>query len=335
MEEKKYSGVLILAETEHGKVHRVAYELLNKGRMIADACGESLSCLLLAPDTFEMSACSELCQRGADQVYVMKSAAFRHPEEVLFAQNIVSFIEEKRPDTVLVGATHLGRSLAPRVAAALGTGLTADCTDLQVDADGNLEQIRPAFSDNILAHIKTVTRPQMATVRYKEFQEAPVNDGAQIEIREIAPYIEENQSVKIEEAVSIGDLYITDAEVVVAGGRGIRKEEDLALLQELADLLGGQVGVSRALVDAGMAPSSIQVGYSGNRVKPKVYIACGISGAPQHLAGMKEADVIIAVNNDPSAPIFNIADYGFVGDLYEVLPQLTEHFRKDGQADER
>ena len=319
MEEKKYSGVLILAETEHGKVHRVAYELLNKGRMIADACGESLSCLLLAPDTFETSACSELCQRGADQVYVMKSAAFRHPEEVLFAQNIVSFIEEKRPDTVLVGATHLGRSLAPRVAAALGTGLTADCTDLQVDADGNLEQIRP----------------QMATVRYKEFQEAPVNDGAQIQIREIAPYIEENQSVKIEKTVSIGDMDITDAEVVVAGGRGIRKEEDLALLQELADLLGGQVGVSRALVDAGMAPSSIQVGYSGNRVKPKVYIACGISGAPQHLAGMKEADVIIAVNNDPSAPIFNIADYGFVGDLYEVLPQLTEHFRKDGQADER
>ena len=130
-------------------------------------------------------------------------------------------------------------------------------------------------------------------------------------------------------------MYKRQAEVVVAGGRGIRKEEDLALLQELADLLGGQVGVSRALVDAGMAPSSIQVGYSGNRVKPKVYIACGISGAPQHLAGMKEADVIIAVNNDPSAPIFNIADYGFVGDLYEVLPQLTEHFRKDGQADER
>lgn len=335
MEEKNYSGVLILAETEHGKVHRVAYELLNKGRTIADACGESLSCLLLASDTFESSACRELCLRGADQVYVMKSEAFQHPEEVLFAENIISFIEEKKPDTVLVGATHLGRSLAPRVAAALGTGLTADCTDLQVDEDGNLEQIRPAFSDNILAHIKTVTRPQMATVRYKEFQEAPVSDKARIEIKEIAPYIEENRSVKIEQAVSIGDMDITDAEVVVAAGRGVRKEEDLALLQELADLLGGQVGVSRALVDAGMAPSSIQVGYSGNRVKPKVYIACGISGAPQHLAGMKEADVIIAVNNDPSAPIFNIADYGFVGDLYEVLPALTEHFRKDGQADER
>lgn len=335
MEEKKYSGVLILAETEHEKVHRVAYELLNKGRQIADACEESLCCLLLAPDTFATDACQELCRRGADQVYLMKSHAFQHPEEVLFAKNIISFIEERKPETVLIGATHLGRSLAPRIAAALGTGLTADCTDLQVDAEGNLEQIRPAFSDNILAHIKTVNRPQMATVRYKEFQEAPVDEKAQIQIKEIAPYVEVNPSVEIEEAVSIGEMDITDAEVVVAGGRGIRKEEDLSLLQELANVLGGQVGVSRALVDAGMAQSSIQVGYSGNRVKPKVYIACGISGAPQHLAGMKESDVIIAVNNDPSAPIFNIADYGFVGDLYEILPALTAHFRRDGEADER
>lgn len=330
MEEKKYRGVLILAETEHGKVHRVAYELLNKGRQIADACGESLSCLLLVPDTFASSACRELCQRGADQVLVMRSAAFQYPEEVLFAENIVAFIQEHRPETVLIGATHFGRSLAPRVAAALRTGLTADCTDLQVDEEGNLEQIRPAFSDNILAHIKTVRRPQMATVRYKEFEEAPINHGAQIRIEETAPYAEENPYVEIEKAISIGEADITDAEVVVSGGRGIRKEEDLGLLQELADVLGGQVGVSRALVDAGMAPGSIQVGYSGNRVKPKVYIACGISGAPQHLAGMKESDVIIAVNNDPSAPIFNIADYGVVGDLYEVLPALTEHFRKDG-----
>ena len=230
MEEKKYSGVLILAETEHGKVHRVAYELLNKGRMIADACGESLSCLLLAPDTFETSACSELCQRGADQVYVMKSAAFRHPEEVLFAQNIVSFIEEKRPDTVLVGATHLGRSLAPRSCGSSGNwsdgGLyrSAGRCRRQSGADqAGFQRQHPG------TYIKTVTRPQMATVRYKEFQEAPVNDGAQIQIREIAPYIEENQSVKIEKTVSIGDMDITDAEVVVAGGRGIRKEEDLCL----------------------------------------------------------------------------------------------------------
>lgn len=169
----------------------------------------------------------------------------------------------------------------------------------------------PAFSDNILAHIKTMNRPQMATVRYKEFQEAQLREDAVIRIEKLPPYVTESKGVRIEDIASIGEVDITDAEVVVAGGRGIRKEEDLQLLQELADVLGGQVGVSRALVDAGMAASSIQIGYSGNRVKPKVYIACGISGAPQHLAGMKESDLIIAINSDPSAPIFQVSDYGF------------------------
>lgn len=324
---KEYSGVLILAETEHGKIHKVAYELLGKGRQIAEACGEQLSCLVLTP---EACGSEELCRRGADTVYEMRAAAFAQPEETLFAQNITAFIREKKPAVVLIGATHFGRSLAPRIAAALGTGLTADCTELCVDEEGNLEQIRPAFSDNILAHIKTVTRPQMATVRYKEFAEAAPDPAAQIHIEEIAPYQHEPLGVQIEEIRSIGELAITDAEVVVAGGRGIRKSEDLAILQELADVLGGQVGVSRALVDAGMASSSIQIGYSGSRVKPKVYIACGISGAPQHLAGMKESDRIIAINSDPSAPIFSISDYGFVGDLYEIVPRLTEYFSKEG-----
>lgn len=328
---KEYHGVLIIGETERGGMHRVAYELLNKGRVIADTCGEELSCLVLSP---ENSGCEELCRRGADQVYLMKSPVFAAPEEVLFASNITSFIQEKKPAVVLIGATHFGRSLAPRIAAALGTGLTADCTDLRIDDEGNLEQIRPAFSDNILAHIKTVNRPQMATVRYKEFQEARLNENADIRIQEIPPYINENPDVTIEKIISIGDMDITDAEVVVAGGRGIKREEDLALLQELAQVLGGQVGVSRALVDAGMASSNIQVGYSGSRVKPKVYIACGISGAPQHLAGMKESDLIIAINSDPSAPIFAVSDYGFVGDLYEIVPRLTERFRRKGGCHE-
>lgn len=325
--EKGYSGVLILAELEHGSIHKVAYELLNKGRSIADACGESLSCLVLTPNS---CGSEELCRRGADTVYEMKSQAFAHPEETLFAQNITAFIKERKPAVVLIGATRFGRSLAPRLAAALETGLTADCTELCVDEEGNLEQIRPAFSDNILAHIKTVKRPQMATVRYKEFQEASSNPDADIRIETIPPYTEENPYVQIEKILSIGDRSIADAEVVVAGGRGIRTREDLSILQRLADVLGGQVGVSRALVDAGMAPGSIQVGYSGSRVKPKVYIACGISGAPQHLAGMKESDLIIAVNSDPSAPIFGISDCGFVGDLYEIVPRLTEYFSKEG-----
>lgn len=324
---EEYQGILIICETEQSGMHRVAYELLNKGRSIADTCGEKVSCLVLSP---ENNGCEELCKRGADQVYLMKSPVFAAPEEVLFASNITSFIRERKPAVVLIGATHFGRSLAPRIAAALGTGLTADCTELCLDDEGNLEQIRPAFSDNILAHIKTVNRPQMATVRYKEFQEAAPKEDAGIHIQEIPPYIDENPDVTIEKTISIGDMDITDAEVVVAGGRGIKKEEDLALLRELAQVLGGQMGVSRALVDAGMASSNIQVGYSGSRVKPKVYIACGISGAPQHVAGMKESDLIIAINNDPSAPIFTVSDYGFIGDLYEIVPRLTERFRRKG-----
>ena len=330
--ENEYKGILIIAEMEGDHIHRVAFELLHKGRQLAEAAGESLSCLLL---TGCETDASELCLRGADQVYVMENQCFAQPEERLFAENIVSFIRERRPATVLIGATHLGRSLAPRMAAALRTGLTADCTELKIADDGALEQIRPAFSDNILAHIKTMGRPQMATVRYKEFQEAALCEEAEIRIEKVKPYVKEHKGVKIEEIISSCDVDITDAEVVVAGGRGIRKEEDLLLLRELADVLGGKLGVSRALVDAGMAASSIQVGYSGNRVKPKVYIACGISGAPQHIAGMKDANLIIAVNNDPSAPIFNISDYGFVGDLYEIVPKLTEAFAAEADRKER
>ena len=323
--ENEYEGILVIAEMEQDHIHRVAFELLGKGRQLAEAGGESLSCLLLTGSETDAPA---LCRRGADQVYVMQESCFAQPEESLFAENIVRFIRERRPAAVLIGATHLGRSLAPRVAAALGTGLTADCTELLIADDGALEQIRPAFSDNILAHIKTTRRPQMATVRYKEFPEAQLQEGAEIRVEKIEAYVTDSKGVKIEEIIPAGGVDITDAEVVVAGGRGIRKEEDLKLLQELADTLGGQLGVSRALVDAGMAASDIQIGYSGNRVKPKVYIACGISGAPQHIAGMKESDLIIAVNNDPSAPIFNISDYGFVGDLYEIVPKLIEAFKE-------
>ena len=170
----------------------------------------------------------------------------------------------------------------------------------------------------------------MATIRYKEFSEAERDEGRAVHIVTVPPYNAADDRVCIMKAIPLGDGDITDAEVIVSGGRGIRRSEDLELLRQLADVLGGKVGVSRALVDAGMAPSDMQVGYSGNRVKPKVYIACGISGAPQHLAGMKESDVIVAINTDPSAPIFRVADYGYVGDLYEIVPQLTERLRNRG-----
>lgn len=321
----KYSGVLVIAEQNKGEIHKVTYELINKGKELADRLKAPLDCLILADEGVDAR---ELNYRGAETVYYMKSNTFAIQEEYLFKSNITEFIKEYKPEIVLIGATHFGRSLAPRVAAALKTGLTADCIELRIDEEGRLVQIRPAFSDNILAHIRTVTYPQMATIRYKEFTEAGRDTTKDINITELKPYTDKCEKSEIVRVFSDEEFDITEAEVIVAGGRGIRRKEDLKILEELAEEMGGVIGASRALVDAGMISSVHQVGYSGNRVKPKVYVACGISGAPQHLAGMKEADKIIAINNDPSAPIFRICDLGYVGDLYEIIPELVRALRQ-------
>lgn len=318
--------ILVLAEQNYGEIHPVTYELIGKARELAEKCDASVTCLLTGPAGIPVE---ELCYRGASPAYYMEHACFADANEMLFKANITAALKEIKPSLVLIGATTFSRSLAPRIAGALQTGLTADCTDLQVDEDGRVIQIRPAFSDNILAHIKTVTDPQMATIRYKEFDEADRNPERPVDIRKIEPVVTEDPTTEVLRTEEIGGVDITKADVIIAAGRGFRKKEDLALAQDLADALGGVLAVSRALVDAGMASSQIQVGYSGHRVKPKVYIACGISGAPQHLAGMKESDTIIAINSDSSAPIFKLADVGYVGDLYEILPMLTEAFRKE------
>lgn len=317
--------ILILAELQDNKIHRVAYELIGKAKELFPPENTLIQCLFLGNGDIDVS---ELGKRGADEIYYMKDEAFKEPEEQLYKENICAFIKEQEPEIVLIGATSLGRSLGPRIAASLKTGLTADCTQLQISTNektaGKLEQIRPAFSDNILAHIVTQTMPQMATVRYKEFREAKLDPDRPVNVQIIKPYKTGETGCRILAAYCEAQENIQDAKIIVAGGRGIRKKEDLHLLKELADLLGGQVGVSRALVDAGMAGSSMQVGYSGNRVKPDLYIACGISGAPQHIAGMKESGKIIAINSDPSAPIFSLCDYGYVGDLYQILPEMIE-----------
>ncbi|WP_246019764.1 electron transfer flavoprotein subunit alpha/FixB family protein [Bacilliculturomica massiliensis] len=330
--ENGFGGILVIAEQCGGEIHRVSYELLNKASGLKRRPDTALDCLLLGPAGL---AAQELNFRGADTVYYIQGEEFEQQEELFYKENIVDFIREKKPETVLMGATAFGRSLAPRVAAALGTGLTADCTDLQLDEDGRLIQIRPAFSDNIFAHIRTAADPQMATVRYKEFREAKRDEKLPVKIEVRRPCRSADVLSQVVENIPLGDLDISEAEVIVAAGRGVRRKEDLEMLSELAQALGGQLGVSRALVDAGMAPSARQVGYSGNRVKPKVYIACGISGAPQHLAGMKESDMIVAVNTDPSAPIFRLADYGFVGDLYEIVPQMIAAWGKGGRQADR
>ncbi len=315
----EYKGILVIAEQNNNIIHKVSYELLNKAKELAQSLNIPLNCLLLGNDGINAK---ELNYRGADTVFFMKSEIFLVAEEYLYKQNIVNFINENKPEIVLIGATNFGRSLAPRIAAALETGLTADCTNLKIDEDGHLVQIRPAFSDNILAYIKTAHYPQMATIRYKEFSEAKRDLNREINIVELQPYFCNYDKTNIIKTLNDSDVNITEAEIVVAAGRGIKKKEDLKMIECLAQKLGGVMGVSRALVDAGMTSSAYQVGYSGNRVKPKIYIACGISGAPQHLAGMKESELIIAINSDPSAPIFSIADYGYVGDIYEIIPNL-------------
>ena len=319
-----HNGVLVLAQARAGSAHPVTYELLGKGRELADALGCALDCLLLCAEDSQAAAAGELNFLGADTVYIMRSAAFAYPEECLYKSNIVEFIDKRKPAIALVGATDFGRSLAPRVAAALGAGLTADCTDLAIGDDGKLIQIRPAFSDNILAHIISNTYPQMATVRHGEFGVPARDERRKVNIVNVPAYIEAYDGTVITELTKRNERDITEAEVVVACGRGIKTAEDIALAQKLADCLDGQVGFSRALVDAGIADAAYQIGYSGLRVKPKLYIACGISGAPQHLAGMKDSGTIIAINRDASAPIFGVCNIGYVGDLYQVIPRLIQ-----------
>ncbi len=323
--------ILILAEQNSGKIHGVTYELLGKAQEIAAAKDKQVQCLVLGPLNLNVK---ELSFHGAQKVYHMAADELTLPNEMLYKENIIPFLKELEPEILLIGATNFGRSLAPRIAGALATGLTADCTNLAVDEADDFVQIRPAFSDNILAHIKTKTMPQMATVRYKEFSAAERNPNAAADVDVIKPYTTACSGMEILGVEPIAAQDITQFDVVVAAGRGIKRKEDMKLIEDLADVLGGTVAVSRALVDAGIAESAIQVGYSGHRVKPKLYIACGISGAPQHLAGMKESDLIVAINKDSSAPIFQMADIGYVGDLYEIIPQLIKEL-KGGAVNEQ
>ncbi|WP_313345027.1 electron transfer flavoprotein subunit alpha/FixB family protein [Sedimentibacter sp.] len=327
MTEKNYNGVLIFAEQKNNIIHKVSYELLGKGSELSRKIGCSLSAVILGPEEIEAQ---ELIYRGADKVYhIVDTTVFNKPDELIYTENIVSLIKNIKPEICLFGATAFGRSLAPRVAALLETGLTADCTDLKIDDDMKLIQIRPAFSENILAHIKSDIYPQMATVRYKEFEEKKRDTDKIGEIIKIPTVKTSNDLIEVLEEISNNSVNVQDAKVVVAAGASVKSAEDLNMIKELAVMLGGEVGASRALVETGIISKDHQVGYSGNRIKPTVYIACGISGAPQHLAGMKESGVIIAINNDPSAPIFNVADYSIVGDMYKIIPEIISAIRNN------
>ncbi|MDD5758146.1 MAG: electron transfer flavoprotein subunit alpha [Desulfobulbaceae bacterium] len=329
-----YSGVLVFAEFRHGSLAPVALELLGVGRQIADVKGVSLSAVLLGHGLAGQA--ETLIAHGADIVYRVDHPALKHFTDEAYANVVEDLIREHKPEIVLAGATAVGRSFIPKVATALGAGLTADCTDLAVGEDGNLLQTRPAFGGNIMATIVCPdTRPQMATVRPLVMQAAAQDKSRCGQIIDVLPPVSRLAS-RVEVLSSVladqDKVNLTEANIVVAGGRGLESEKGFLLLQELADILDGAVAASRAAVDAGWITYPHQVGQTGKTVAPKVYICCGISGAIQHLVGMRSAETIIAINKDPEAPIFDVATYGIVGDLFEILPKLNDSLRARKQV---
>ena len=317
-----WRGVAVFAEQTEGRIHPVSYELLGKAKELAHVTGDPVYALLIGDDISE--AAGELLRYGADRVYVYEDPVFRHFLISPYANAFTDFIEKVKPSSILVGATPLGRSLAPKAACRVRAGLTADCTMLEMKENSDLVQIRPAFGGNIMARIITPnTRPQFCTVRYKIFSAPERGEAAGKIIR--MPVVKEmlRGGTKILDVTKKPEeIDISDAEMIVAVGRGLRAKEDIALAAELAEALGAQLACTRPMVEAGWFDPRRQIGLSGRTVKPKLIITLGISGSVQFAAGMRTSERIIAVNNDPNASIFNIAHDGFVGDLYEIVPEL-------------
>ncbi|MBN2097363.1 MAG: electron transfer flavoprotein subunit alpha [Candidatus Omnitrophica bacterium] len=328
---KQYRDIWVFAEQKDSLVQSVVFELLGKGRELADSLGVRLCAVYLGEKVDQQV--KELVFRGADLVYVVESAKLAHYLCESYSAVLAELILEYKPEIVLCGATTLGRSLIPRVAAAINTGLTADCTGLEIDREKHLLlQTRPAFGGNIMATIICPQhRPQMATVRHKVMPEAAIDQERQGKV--IKKYFAEDKLLSRTKLVNFireqePTVNIAEANIIVSGGRGLQGPDNFKILQDLALVLGGAVGASRAAVDSEWIPYSHQVGQTGKTVCPKLYIACGISGQIQHLAGMQSAEIIVAINKDPSAPIFNVATYGIVGDLFEIIPALTAQFKQ-------
>ena len=328
----QYQDVWIVAELKDDKVRNVSFELLGKAIELAGELKQKVCVLLLGDNVKKFS--ENFSNRGAHNVYIAEHKALKDYYTETYSSVITGIISKYKPNIVLYPATINGRDLAPRVAATLELGLTADCTGLSI-RDGLLLQTRPAFGGNIMADIICpTTRPQMATVRPNVMEMAPIQDSDNAEIIEIPVKIDlQGLKVKTKEVIS-GPAFecgipVCEADTIVSGGRGVGSKENFKLIENLANVLNAAVGASRAAVDLGWIPKSQQVGQSGNTVSPKIYIACGISGTIQHLVGMKSSDIIIAINKDPEASIFSVANYGIVGDLCEVLPLLTKGLEKN------
>jgi electron transfer flavoprotein alpha subunit len=319
----------VYIEHHHGGIHPVSFELIGKARELAQKIGHPVYALLMGQCVREMA--EEVRHYGVDAVYVYEHPQLDEFRIEPYSAAFEAFIREVKPSTMLVGGTTVGRSLAPRVAARFRTGLTADCTFLDIQGNTDLDQIRPAFGGNIMAHIRTPNhRPQFATVRYRIFNAPKRSDAAtgDIRFRELQEAVLASRIRVLEVMPKPHVQTLEEAEVIVVAGRGVRRERDLDMVHELAESLDGQMATTRPLIEAGWADARRQIGLSGRTVKPKLIITCGVSGAIQFVAGMKGSDCIVAVNNDPEASIFKIAHYGLVGDLYEIVPCLVERIQQ-------
>jgi electron transfer flavoprotein alpha subunit len=343
-----FKGVWVFAEQREGKIQSVAYELLTEGKKLADELKTELAAVLCGDPSIEEEL-DHLFSYGADKVYLFTHPELKHYHTAPYTRAIAEAITKYKPEIMLLGATTQGRDLAARLAIRVGAGLTADCTGLAIEG-GLLQQTRPAFGGNIMATIQTPKhRPQMATVRPKVFKKSKIQNGStsspfptsreksrgpkskQGNVIKFSPVLSpEDLVVKILEIVEDESVKVNlaEAEIIVSGGRGLGEAKNFKLIEELAGVLGGAVGASRATVDAGWISAHHQVGQTGKTVCPKLYIACGIAGKIQHLAGMQSSDTIVAINKDPDAPIFKVAHYGIVGDLFEYVPLLTRKLKE-------
>ena len=339
---EEYKGVFIFAQQVDNEISSIALELLGKAKNLAEDLDEKkVTAVLLGSEV--KGLVDELAQYGADRVIVVDDPALKDYRTEPYTHALASVIDEFKPEILLVGATAIGRDLGPRVSSRVHTGLTADCTSLEIgdfpinpvagqeQKHKQLLMTRPAFGGNTIATIACPdNRPQMATVRAGVMEKNTPDDSKKAEVVEFNPTIEKNDKfVEILDIVkAVSDVEdIMDAKILVSGGRGVGSQENFSILQDLADAIGGTVSCSRAVVDNGWMPKDLQVGQTGKTVRPQVYFAIGISGAIQHVAGMEEADIIIAINKDPDAPIFEVADYGVVGDLNKIVPMLTEQIK--------
>ena len=337
-----YKGVFVFAQQVDNVISNIAFELIGKGKELAKDLGVEVTAVLVGSDVKGLA--DQLAEYGADKVIVVDDPELKEYRTEPYTHAIASVIEEFKPEIFLIGATAIGRDLGPRVCARIHTGLTADCTKLDIGdfpmnpvpgretKHNQLLMTRPAFGGNTIATIACPDfRPQMATVRSGVMQKAPKEAGKKAVVTEFNPgFTKNNKYVDILEVVKAvsNTVDIMDAKILVSGGRGVGSPENFKILDDLAEAIGGTVSCSRAVVDAGWKPKDLQVGQTGKTVRPNVYFAIGISGAIQHLAGMEESDIIVAINKDESAPIFDVADYGVVGDLNKIVPMLTEKIKE-------